>query len=527
MIGLIIILGIMWLYKKCSTTKEGLSTDGLGDRISAATTNAINAELVNSGMDPVVADAQAGMDIQGAVDTLFASLTGMVDNEIASMSDTPFEEVTDSSGVVIETRPEICTDPNRANCTDTSLFITDNKSFFKGNSFGDGFCEINDSNPVTLNQKCGRMTAENCNATDCCIWLNGSKCVAGSKSGPLFTTADGADMDYSYYSHKNTCYGSCGTGIANSANSCTAFNETDTNISVQCLNRLWEQTGCPNKEYITSNVVYSLKDYTKKAIKQQFKDMAMEENYSKCYGTDQAKWPAPCDGSTQDSFGLSARCMSKLFKDAGCTDTSMFTQAYVEEKRLEPKSALIDTFEKIKNTNTISSFTRCYGPDEIGWPNPCNGVSGDTLFKDVPQPCAHKMWRDATNSKCPNPEFIDSMYLNKEFQVMPKRLVKRMLEEGESTNDGYSSNRAYCQGLNPNKWSDVTAILPDPCTGIDWNTKLEETSMACRQRIADLYRAPTSDEGTQITKRGVVKSRLLEPATRGLLADYIAKIDKM
>ena len=52
------------------------------------------------------------------------------------------------------------------------------------------FCEVHETNPIQLNKACNNLTQENCNATSCCVWLNDSKCVAGSQSGPTFKSDD-------------------------------------------------------------------------------------------------------------------------------------------------------------------------------------------------------------------------------------------------------------------------------------------------------------------------------------------------
>ena len=43
-------------------------------------------------------------------------------------------------------------------------------------------------NGAELETKCNTLTRQGCNKVSCCGYLNGSKCVAGSKSGPTFLT---------------------------------------------------------------------------------------------------------------------------------------------------------------------------------------------------------------------------------------------------------------------------------------------------------------------------------------------------
>lgn len=71
------------------------------------------------------------------------------------------------------------------------------------------FCK---SSSDSLKESCGKLTKKNCNATSCCIVLNGEKCVAGNQDGPTFKTNSGEDITVDYYYYQNKCYGnSCPT----------------------------------------------------------------------------------------------------------------------------------------------------------------------------------------------------------------------------------------------------------------------------------------------------------------------------
>ena len=484
---IIIILGILWVNKY--NIKEGL--DNLSDlnKITAISDTALKdlkTKLTAAGVPDL--SQNINTTINDAIDKMSALMT----TEADSVSDRPYEPVTDLTGLVIDTTPEVCIDPTAANCTPAALFIGQNKSFFAGTTFSKGFCDSYSNDPVKLNQQCNRLTAENCNSTDCCIFLNGAKCVAGNMNGPLFTVEDGTDIDYSYYSHKNKCYGSCGTGQANSANPCTAYNDTDPNLSIQCLTRLWGETGCPNKNYINPSTVEQLKDYSKVAIKRQFKTANSEENYSKCYGEDMSKWPAACKGTTSSSIGIGLRCMRKLFKEAGCTSTSFINSAYVEDNQVEPVSGLIKQFKEIRAGKDLESYRKCHGPDELTWPDACAGVPHTARFKqgEVPQPCAHTMWRDVTKSKCTNAGIIDALWYGpaaaKLQDTQTLGYVRDQYKRAQSLNDSLTSNRTYCQGVNPNNWSDVTPMIPDPCASIDYSTIIKDVPATCLKRISDL-----------------------------------------
>jgi hypothetical protein len=61
--------------------------------------------------------------------------------------------------------------------------------------------------PQILNEKCGALTEKNCNVTSCCIWLNGTSCVAGNASGPTFRTTKGKPIEVKNYSYQGKLIG--------------------------------------------------------------------------------------------------------------------------------------------------------------------------------------------------------------------------------------------------------------------------------------------------------------------------------
>ena len=85
-----------------------------------------------------------------------------------------------------------------------SPIVIDN-SFFIGNSFSDVFC--NKYTGAQLENKCADLTEDNCNITDCCVFVNGVKCMAGSATGPKDTGSFKTDTDY--YLYKYQCHGNC------------------------------------------------------------------------------------------------------------------------------------------------------------------------------------------------------------------------------------------------------------------------------------------------------------------------------
>jgi len=75
-------------------------------------------------------------------------------------------------------------------------------------SHSTSFCRVSDDNLDEQDERCKKLTKSNCKQVDCCILLNGAKCVAGNSQGPSFKTdTNTAGNDYYYF--KNKCYGKC------------------------------------------------------------------------------------------------------------------------------------------------------------------------------------------------------------------------------------------------------------------------------------------------------------------------------
>ena len=71
-----------------------------------------------------------------------------------------------------------------------------------------GFCKTNEGNATVLEKKCNNLSKLNCNTVNCCVHLNGTKCVAGDSTGPTFTSDDNdKDIDIDTYYFRNKCYG--------------------------------------------------------------------------------------------------------------------------------------------------------------------------------------------------------------------------------------------------------------------------------------------------------------------------------
>ena len=76
-----------------------------------------------------------------------------------------------------------------------------------GHTYADSFCRTTTNAITKQEEKCKKLTPYNCKQVDCCILLNGAKCVSGGQDGPNFFHEDKKVGDDYHYYYKNKCYG--------------------------------------------------------------------------------------------------------------------------------------------------------------------------------------------------------------------------------------------------------------------------------------------------------------------------------
>jgi hypothetical protein len=496
-IVILIFLGVLWLIN-IKGVREGIEE---GETSMGATPDTSAADVVRADntmpVPPTASQITAGTaEVQGAVNGALVGLGAdpiTLDPVALTNVITEIQQIIDKENAANTAREATAAEhaADITNMIDTTQSIYQGKTYFRGTKFGDGFCAINGTDPSSLNSKCGALTSESCNQTDCCIFINGKKCVAGDATGPAFKQDnDGQDIDYAYYSYKNLCYGSCGKGISNAANPCSAYADTDTGLSIQCLQRLWAGTKCPNTLYITPAVVDSLKDYSKAAILAQMKNAKDESNYAKCYGGNPANWPPPCDGTVNSSAGLSSRCLTKLFKNTGCTNTDYTNAAMATANVLQPKSAMVSQFALIHSGEDDYSLSKCYGPGQNNWPDPCIRADGTQILNsakmftnEVPLRCAKNIWKEVWGTS--NTDFIEYVHslLPSQRPLMTFGEYYKFLQDNKRGANKVLFGMFY--GMNPNNWPGVKPVFPDPCSSIQAISKLGDLSPQCIQRIAN------------------------------------------
>jgi hypothetical protein len=230
-IALCITLGfVAFMLNKKNKLVEGLIDDeGLRD-LSAS----FQKQMADAGI-PVVSPDQ--------VTVFFDNIAAMATNEVTAAK------------TAAEARATAAANTPTGN---TVAPIFPPTTFFEGDKFGDAFCKINRGNSTNLSNQCSTLTADNCNATDCCVFVNGVKCMAGDVNGP--STVNGT-IDAEYYSYKYQCYGQCDSPLivpsTKTPPTVVAAEETvaapaavidecraDANSTTECINQAWAQLGC-------------------------------------------------------------------------------------------------------------------------------------------------------------------------------------------------------------------------------------------------------------------------------------------
>jgi hypothetical protein len=145
----------------------------------------------------------------------------------------------------------------------------------------------------TIDKKCNKLSSKNCKIPDCCVLLNGTKCVAGNIDGPIFLTENGKDIDQLYYLHKDQCFGNCQTANSYAA-ACDDYSKDSTGISKECMLQMFKNYGCPNpnpysliNDIMVKNYSKTTKEYVEKYIHTAMENMAAnydDESKALCEG---------------------------------------------------------------------------------------------------------------------------------------------------------------------------------------------------------------------------------------------------
>ncbi len=181
LIGILIFLGVLWLYKNNKIREGNDITDSL-------------KELANNTQNSMSELTGIAVPSGDEVSNLFAQISGLVESEVASAE------------ARAAARAEADANTPVVNTVERTFMPS---TFFTGNKFGDAFCQINGGDHTKLTTQCAALTSDSCNATNCCVWVNGKKCMAGNENGPSVPMGSSATIDSDYYSYKYQCYGKC------------------------------------------------------------------------------------------------------------------------------------------------------------------------------------------------------------------------------------------------------------------------------------------------------------------------------
>ena len=494
-IVVLIILGVFWLLNNNNIGKEGYTDKEKAEAKAKASAEARKkAEAKAKAKDKARAEAK-----EKAKNTPMAKVAGTA-TKLMSFLETEFDKAgPDINGgktfndvklaapklfvdmdkiidglerngdVVGEYEDDIYINTDIKGIIDTTTKPCKGKTFLSSKKFADSLAMNSKGNTAQLNAKCSQLTADNCNLTNSCVWVGGKTCMAGNVNGPTVQVDDnGKDIDFAYYTYKSQCYGSCGTGTGY-ANPCSEFTDNQSGVNKKCISRLWGQTKCPNTRYVTDDVVKELKTYSKEGITTLFKKAKDEENYAKCYGPNENDWPKPCAAYPSDTnTNISVRCLSKLYDDTGCDQTeNIIIPAYAVTNKLKTKGEMITEFNSYYqgvdgSGNADSDYTKCYGADQEGWPEPCLGTSD--LTDNLTKRCLTRLHKDI-GCKAAGASFL----LTPKYMLDNKSNVKTEMIEKFKKMQYKSSDITFMQCYGPDRktWPTRSMIL-----GIGMNYKI-------------------------------------------------------
>jgi hypothetical protein len=246
--------------------------------------------------------------------------------------------------------------------------------------FKTDICTTYAGDNITINEKCQELSATNCTLPSCCVLVNGI-CMAGNKNGPIFNTHNGMTIDYNYYKYKDKIYGK---------NACDGYTDDSRGISKNCMIQIWKDNGCTITTLFDDPIfVEQLQRMNKKKAEEaiiwyanNYKQHSMERctgNASSIAGNnndptfnaqnsmnvdekDKIYAKNACDGYTDDSKEISKECMIQIWKDNGCTNTTLFNDpVFVEQLQRMNKKKAEEAIIWYANNYKQYSMERCTG----------------------------------------------------------------------------------------------------------------------------------------------------------------------
>jgi len=216
---------------------------------------------------------------------------------------------------------------------DTSKIINDSCSTkgFLTSEYKEDICTKYQGDYEKINEKCGRLSKDNCAIPDCCVLLNSSKCAAGNIHGPTYLTNKGKTIDYEYYHYKGECYGPYGRCDRdnNSLSECTKYANNSTGVSKECMIQMFNNMGCPNKnpeELINDDMVRDfsrssrryITNYLEGAVTYINDNPDRDESRILCYGPTKK-----CDRFKDQHINVSKDCIEEMLTESKCPRTTI------------------------------------------------------------------------------------------------------------------------------------------------------------------------------------------------------------
>ena len=250
---------------------------------------------------------------------------------------------------------------------DTSVLITDgcSKRSILRSEFEEDICTKYAGDSKSIDAKCKLLDNDNCNLPDCCILLNGTKCIAGNIRGPSYLTDQGNKIDYNYYLYKNKCYGAgCDNAGNNYEKHCGMYAKNSTGVSKACMVEMFKDAGCSDSSFIIDDVyVYNNSKSSKQYINNDLIITAntLLDGIKKGDSDSKVKCNPdgnnPCDKYLSTSTGISKACMIKMYNDAGCRNSAplLISDQFVSDNNDRTKDTIKDIITQ--EVKTIKSST--------------------------------------------------------------------------------------------------------------------------------------------------------------------------
>ena len=153
---------------------------------------------------------------------------------------------------------------------------------------------------------------------------------------------------------------------------CSLYKDDDKNISLACINKLWETSGCPTKILkVSAENIKDIKNDTKQQIIYGISNIAKTyspESKELCYSDmTQDEYDAkfninPCDRFKDTDIVNNDACIRKIWRDAGCTQLPSTSNLYSDyAKQSGTKAWMINDSKSWATLDGDKYRQGCYG----------------------------------------------------------------------------------------------------------------------------------------------------------------------